>query len=354
MIEMDSSLPVDGPSRPFSQLSPEAQAARLQQLAWAAVERWPLQCVRLEPIKVRENAVYAIHTADNRRAVLRLHRLGYHSDASLRSELSWMQALETAGMEVPKPIPSRAGNAFERVSCPELPEARQVDVFEWIPGRQLGSVDTGLASDDPEIGRIYQIVGELAARMHNASGTWAAPADFTRHSWCDAGLFGESPLWGRFWELDALSNSQRRLLQHLREEVSRELLAFGKSPDRFGLIHGDLVPENILIDAERLRIIDFDDAGFGWHMFELATSLYFIRREPYYEIARDALLAGYRRHRPLPDEHARLLPMFLAARGTTYLGWIHTRKGERAATEMTPQLIDLAVAAANDYLETVT
>ena len=69
-------------------------------------------------------------------------------------------------------------------------------------------------------------------------------------------------------------------MKHLREEVSRELLAFVKSPDRFGLIHGDLVPENILIHAARLRIIDFDDAGFGWHMFELASSLYFIRREP--------------------------------------------------------------------------
>jgi Ser/Thr protein kinase RdoA (MazF antagonist) len=346
MIHTDSSLPLDGPSVPFSQLPPEVQAALLQQLAWAAAERWPLQCVRLEPIKVRENAVYAIHTADNRRAVLRVHRLGYHSDASLRSELSWMRALEAAGMEVPKPIPSRAGNTFERVSCPELPEARQVDVFEWIPGRQLGSVDAGLASDETEISSIYTLVGELAARMHNASGTWTAPADFTRHSWCEAGLAGESPLWGRFWELEALSASQRRLLERLREEVSRELLAFGKSPDRFGLIHGDLVPENILIDAERLRIIDFDDAGFGWHMF--------IRREPYYETARDALLAGYRRHRPLPNEHARLLPLFLAARGTTYLGWVHTRKGERVATELTPQLIELAVAAANDYLDSVT
>jgi len=42
--------------------------------------------------------------------------------------------------------------------------------------------------------------------------------------------------------------------------------------------------------------------------------------------------------------------MFLAARGTTYLGWVHTRKGEATARELTPQIIDLAVAAADDYL----
>ena len=28
--------------------------------------------------------------------------------------------------------------------------------------------------------------------------------------------------------------------------------------------------------ASRVCVIDFDDAGFGWHLFELATSLYFI------------------------------------------------------------------------------
>lgn len=156
-------------------------------------------------------------------------------------------------------------------------------------------------------------------------------------------------MWGRFWELEALSPTQRTLFEKLRARVGQELDAYGKTPDRFGLIHADLVPENILVEADRLRIIDFDDAGFGWHLFEIATSLYFIRRESFYEIAREALIAGYRRHRPLPDEHLRLLPLFLAARGTTYLGWVHTRKGEATAQELTPQLIELAVAAADDY-----
>jgi hypothetical protein len=41
--------------------------------------------------------------------------------------------------------------------------------------------------------------------------------------------------------------------------------------------------------------------------------------------------------------------MFLAARGTTYLGWVHTRRGEPAAREMVPQLVELATAAAEDY-----
>jgi Ser/Thr protein kinase RdoA (MazF antagonist) len=334
----------------FAELSPAEQSARLHRLALAAVERWPLEAVKIEPIKVRENAVYAVHTAGGRRVVLRVHRLGYHSDEALQSELTWMKALGASGVEVPQPIPSRDGRLFEHIDSAEVPGPRQVDVFEWIEGRQLGSVEHGLSTDPEWIARIYGIVGELAARMHNQSCTWQPPPGFQRHSWCDEGLAGDAPLWGRFWELEALTPTQRTLFRELRTRVGQELGAYGKTPDRFGLIHADLVPENILVEADRLRIIDFDDAGFGWHLFEIATSLYFIRRESFYEIAREALIAGYRRHRPLPDEHLRLLPLFLAARGTTYLGWVHTRKGEATAQELTPQLIELAVAAADDYL----
>jgi len=334
----------------FGELSPAEQGARLHKLACAAVKHWPLEAVRVEPIKVRENAVYAVHTADGRRVVLRVHRLGYHTDAALYSELAWMKALAASGIEVPQPILSRRGKPFELVDGEGVPGPRQVDVFEWIDGHQLGAIEAGLSNDPEWVARIYGIVGELAAQMHNQSCAWRPPAEFERHSWCDEGLAGDSPLWGRFWELDALSPTQRALFERLRARIVEELTAYGKAPDRFGLIHADLIPENILVDANRLRIIDFDDAGFGWYLFEIATSLYFIRRETHYEVARDALVAGYRRHRSLSDEHLRLLPMFLAARGTTYLGWVHTRKGEATARELTPQLIELAVAAADDYL----
>jgi Ser/Thr protein kinase RdoA (MazF antagonist) len=334
----------------FAQLSAREQAERMHQLALTAITLWPVECLRLEPLKVRENAVYSVHTPDHRRAVLRVHRAGYHSDAALHSELAWMQALAASGIEVPQPIPSRAGKAFELIHFAGVPGTRQVDVFEWIDGQPLGSVEHGLSGDPANVQRIYATVGQLAARMHNQASTWLPPASFRRHSWCKAGLVGETPLWGRFWDLAGLSPSQRAFFKHLRARLSRDLSRFASTPDRFGLIHADLVPENILVDGDRVRIIDFDDAGFGWHLFEIATSLYFIRRESYYEHAREALIAGYRQHRALPDEHLRLLPMFLAARGTTYLGWIHTRKGEPAAQDLTPRIIDLAIAAAEDYL----
>ncbi len=333
----------------FADLSPEEQARRLLALATSALEHWELDVERLEPLKVRENAVYAVHLRCGRRVVLRVHRYGYHTDAALESEHLWLQALCASGIEVPRFRATRHGRMFARVSVPGLSGPRQVDLLEWIDGLPLGALSE-LNVHETQIELIYGTIGALAAAMHNHSSGWSQPPGFVRHAWDAEGLVGEQPLWGRFWELDALSAEQRRLFLTLRSRLLAELPTCGVTSDRFGLIHADLVPENILITGAGPRIIDFDDGGHGWHMFELATSLYFIRRERYYEAAREALLAGYRRHRPLPEEHAKMLPLFLAARGTTYLGWAHTRRGEPTALELTPQLIGLAAAAAAEYL----
>ena len=338
------------PAVAFSALEPAEQARLLHELAERAAAYWPLEVQRIEPIKIRENAVYAVYTAEGPHAVLRVHRLGYHSDAALESEAQWMQALAHSGIEVPQPIPSRAGRPFERVEHARVPGPRQVDMLGWIEGRQLGEVGAELAREPAWIERVYGTIGELMAAMHNQANAWQPPPRFQRHRWDVEGLAGERPLWGRFWELEALSASQCDLFRRMRLHIAEALARYGDAPDRFGLIHADLVPENILVLGDRPRVIDFDDAGYGWHLFDLATTLYFIRRERHYAVARDALIAGYRRRRALAAEHLRLLPLFLAARGTTYLGWVHTRKGEQVARELTPQLIELAVAACEDCL----
>jgi Ser/Thr protein kinase RdoA (MazF antagonist) len=321
----------------------------MQALALIALRDWDLEVARLVPIKVRENAVFRIDLADGGRAVLRVHRGGYHSDAELHSEFVWMRALEAAGIPVPRVIRSRHGRDFEVITTAAISGARQIDVFEWIDGRQLGSVESGVSGEGAAIAAQYHMIGAIAARMHNQSAGWQCPTGFRRHAWDAAGLVGEQPFWGRCWELDALTPGQKSLLTRARAQIARELAAFGTKPDRYGLIHADLVPENLLVDGHRVQVIDFDDAGFGWHLFELATSLYFITGDSIYPIARDALIRGYRSERELPEQTLARLPLFLAARGTTYLGWVHTRRGSDTARELTPFLAERACAVAEEY-----
>jgi Ser/Thr protein kinase RdoA (MazF antagonist) len=332
----------------MSATDPAALLAEMQAIAQAALGRWDLPATALTPIKVRENAVFRLDLADGGRAVLRVHRQGYHSDAGLQSEFVWLRALEAAGIRVPRVIRSRFGRDFERIG--QGAAERQIDVFEWVEGRQLGSIENGVGNDAAAVAEQYYQIGVLAARVHNQTQGWNCPPSFYRHAWDAAGLAGETPLWGRFWELAALSRPQRDLLLELRRRVAEDLEAFGTTPDRYGLIHADLVPENLLIDDGRVCVIDFDDAGFGWHLFELATSLYFITHEPVYPAAREALIRGYRTLRALPDSALERLPLFIAARGTTYLGWVHTRSESETARELTPFLVERACALAEEYL----
>ena len=284
---------------------------------------------------------------------MRIHRAGYHSDEALRSELQWMTALGDYGIRVPTLVPCRNGAPFAVVAGGGVPEPRQVDIFEWVDGRQLGSAEEGVG-DSGAISDTYHTIGALAAQLHNQASDWCVPDDFVRHAWDAPGLVGPEPFWGPFWELAALTAEQRELLQTARDKVNVDLGAYAARPenaDRYSLIHADFVAENLMVDGDTVRLIDFDDSGYGWHLFELATALYFEMEADYYREAYDALIEGYRQHRALPDTQLAYLPLFFLARSFTYLGWVHTRFETETARELTPVLVDKACKLAREYLQ---
>ena len=60
------------------------------------------------------------------------------------------------------------------------------------------------------------------------------------------------------------------------------------------------------MDGGHVRVIDFDDAGFGWHLYELAIVLYYYQDAPNFELMRRALIAGYRSRTNLVRTDSRL------------------------------------------------
>ena len=331
----------------------EATLARLEKLAHQVMAHWNIAPRALRLVKFRENAVFRVDADHGLSYALRIHRAGYHSDAALHSELQWMAALQQAGVDVPRLVPAADGRLFVTAATGKEGEHVQVDLFEWIDGQPLGSSEEGVGGQLAQVVATYRTVGGIAARLHNQAVAWRLPAGFQRHSWDTEGLVGERPLWGRFWELAALTKAQRSLLLAARERVRTGIAAFAASADpheTYSLIHADFVPENLLLAQGKVRLLDFDDAGFGWHLFDLATALWFIQGDRHYEAARDALVAGYRAFRELPEEHLAVLPVFMMARGFTYLGWVHTRPGSREARELTPHLVRLACSFAERKL----
>ncbi|MCK1297394.1 MULTISPECIES: phosphotransferase [unclassified Bradyrhizobium] len=334
----------------LSALSSEEQVAAMTAVARAALSRWAGSFEDLSLVKYRENAVFHLRRDNGDRFALRVHRIGYHTDAELTSELQWMSALATSGFDAPSVVPAKDGSLFVKATTPILPQPLQVDMLVWLEGEPLGSIETGLSCPSDELSSLYGQVGRLAACLHDQSAGWQFPAGFSRHAWDSRGLLGPNPFWGEFCDLAALSD-HLSLIERACQNAKHDLGRLGRSAENYGLIHADLVPENILRSNHRLMLIDFDDAGFGWHMFELATALFWYTDKPYYGTIRDALLAGYRSVRPLPEPQWRQLPLFLFLRSLTYLGWIRTRSETQIALELTPMLIERAVLSAKEYLD---
>ncbi|RTR38761.1 aminoglycoside phosphotransferase [Shewanella canadensis] len=334
----------------FYSLDEQQQCQFFEKLLREAICQWPVDIESLELVKHRENAVFKLMTTSGEKYAVRVHRANYHTNDELLSEIKWNKALADSGIETSSFLKTKDGRYFHVEKRDYVPEPRQIDIVKWVDGEPLGSIEAGVDLSIESLMASYTCIGEIMARCHNQASQWELPTDFTRHAWDVDGLFGKCPTWGKFWELECLNNQERILLNTVKKELSNEFNEFGQTPDRYSLIHADMLPENLLESGDSYSLIDFDDAGFGWHMFDIATSLFFHLGEEHFDDVLHALLTGYRRVRDLPDEHLAMLPSFLLARGTTYLGWAHTRKETDIAKELTPIVKAGVIELAEHYL----
>ena len=307
-------------------------------VAEKALPHWGLQGGTLTVIAARENTVYKVDH-DVGTFALRLHRKGYRTDSQLAAELDWMAWLDRCGLSVPAPVPSLTGAHLQHV------DGTQVDVLTWLQGE---TIDTALPklSLSAQCG-LFRQLGETIARLHDASDRWPGAASCDRPAWDKDGLLGEAPLWDCFWGNPDLTPPQRKLMSTFRATASADLERLAPSLD-YGLIHSDLVPVNLMWTGEALHLIDFDDGGFGFRLFELATALLKHRAHPSYPILKDSLIDAYAAVRPIDTRH---LTLFMALRAATYVGWNMTRMNEDGAEGRNDRFINSASALAYRYIE---
>lgn len=334
----------------FYAQSEAEQIAGLGQLAKAALGRWGLDGADISPVAYRENMTFRVDAGARGCFALRIHQARYRTDDNIRSELAFMQALGERGIRTPYVVPAKDGAFLVIAESKAVPEPRQCDLFEWIDGRPLRAAGETYSGDIQALAAIYREVGREAGAIANMSASWVRPAGFSRPSWDAEGIFGRKALLGDFRKLEGISTEQRALLDRLAERLSTDLESFGKSPDRYGLSHGDFLPENIMVCADGIRMIDFDDCGEGWYLFDFTTALLDMLGEPAFDPCLDAMIAGYREHQPLPDEHLAMLPAFFVARALSYLGWAASRTHLEKAAVIKPVLLGAMEEMAPFYL----
>ncbi|MCP3984443.1 MAG: phosphotransferase [bacterium] len=320
----------------------------IREVADLALVEWDLGVARVELVSRSENVVFRVDTDGGRTFALRVHRSGYHTLAELESEPLWTAALNQAGIGAPVAEPTRTGSHYAVVGVPGTDEVRHVGLVPWFEGVPLNEM-IDEATDGTARDSHFEQLGRLMATMHDQAAGWSLPSRFERHSLDADGFAGEAPFWGRFWDIPQLTPEQRETLTDARGRVRARLLEYGKDRGTYSLIHADLRSTNVLVKGDRVHVIDFDDAGFGWHQYDMAAVLFDYATHEDYEPIRDALIAGYRSKRSISDEDLALLPMFVLIRMMASLGWLNERP-EVELHKLLPVLVELACARAREFL----
>lgn len=282
----------------------------IEALAQEAARHWGGQSPRL--IRNRENAVFEI-TLPTGPAALRLHRMGYQSDAAIWSELWWCAALAAEGVAVPAALPNLQGDLLVTLS-----NGRKASVIDWVKGEALGIAGQPFDMPTPVLLARHRALGRLVADFHAATARLTLPETFTRPRWDIPGLVGDDPFWGRFWDHPEATPDQRATLIRARAFLRERLQAHAATAPIVP-IHADVLRENILVNDQSLSLIDFDDSGWGFALYDLGTVLSQNLYEPAYEAIRDALMEGY------GTTNQEMVEVFTLARTCASVGWTMPR-----------------------------
>ncbi len=307
----------------FADLTYRGQVRRMRSLAEAALEAFPLTAPDLRFVAHGENTTFRVResSAGNAEYLLRIHRPARHgrfvdSNAAILSELRWLEALDRdTDLSVPKPVVTRDGLLTVAVESGGVPGPRTCSLLVWMDGANRSASARS---------RHFELLGGAMARLHNHTATWGPPPGFVRIRWDAETFFGNTMEYGGLaardvWNL--LPATLRVSFDRVAVHVSGVMDALGTGPEVFGLIHADLHLDNVLFAGSDVRIIDFDDSGMGYHLYDIAVALWEQRHRPDFPERRDAFLNGYRAHREIRPGLLVHLDSFIAAREVAFGLW---------------------------------
>lgn len=341
-----------------------ARHARLEAIARDALRAHGIDAdATLTLLNVSENATYTVDDpATGERSVLRLHRPGYHSRTAIDSELAWIAALRAGHVvSTPEVLPTAEGELVAVGRHPDG-ERRHAVRFAWVPGQQPAGVR--LVDD-------FRALGAITARLHAHARAWRRPAWFTRFAWGYETSIGPRGHWGRWQDGMAVGPEEHAVLARLDAALHRRLAAFGDGPDRFGLVHADMRLANLLVvddggadgvavgersadgagrAGSAVTVIDFDDCGFGWYLYDLGSSLSFIEDDPRVPELTDAWVDGYREVGGLTCAEVAELPTFVLLRRLLLVAWIGSHSDTELARSMGAEYTRASCDLAEQYL----
>jgi Ser/Thr protein kinase RdoA (MazF antagonist) len=327
-----------------SALKNEQLIERIEALASTALYLWALPAgATARLINISENATFLVEAPGGHKSILRVHRQNYHTQNAISCELAWMAALaQEGGIVTPGVVPGINGKPIQEHGIEGLPGTRYLVMFEFVDGEEPSATENLAPS--------FEELGEIAARSHVHSIAWKKPANFERLVWNTETVFGDNATWGDWRNAPNMDATAGAVMQRLQDVVTRRLEKYGVDSDRYGLIHADMRLANLLINEGSTRLIDFDDCGSGWFMYDFAAGISFMEDHPQVPALKRAWVTGYRKVRGLSEQDEREMDTFVMLRRLALCAWIGSHGEVDIARELSPVFVPVTVELAERYL----
>lgn len=299
-------------------------------------------------LKYSENVIFKITFREAFPVVLRIHRPGYHNIEELEGEILWMDEIHhDTDVELPVVYRGRDGRFLQKMTTFSGEEV-YVSVISFLEGSPLGELK------DDELIKGLESLGEITAKLHMQSINRDKSVVIKRFYWDINNLFGDNNdgIWGSWRDYKALTKEQYRILEKCTSVMKDKLNHYGRSNEKFGLIHADLHFYNVINNNGVNQIIDFDDSGYGFYMYDMGCALVTYSRN-LTELEK-AWVRGYEKVRKLSDEDKKLIPMFVLLRRITRLAWLATHSDSDTAKTVDNEYLDVTIDMAKEWLKANT
>jgi Ser/Thr protein kinase RdoA (MazF antagonist) len=290
----------------------DERAATYEQLAVAVLRAFDLTAAEVHFLGHNSGTAYRVENAEAGRLLLKVHSPQGDSEglpaAAIRGGLQWLAAMaEVTDLPVQTPLSDPSGALLPFVTFRDL--SLPCSVQRWLDGQQVEALSTDQA----------RAVGYLLGRWHEFSQSHAMDADeavrydspYLAHALDDLRVLATT---------GAITDDSWYTIEEAVVLARSQVDAIGTSPGVFGVVHGDLNPDNIIVaDDGSVRFIDLAQLALAPYLWDIGVALY---QYSYQDASvRRAIVSAYREARPGLNLPPLTLEAFVCATALTNLAF---------------------------------
>lgn len=293
-------------------------------------------------LKYSENLTFLIDSG-NEKKIFRVNRPDYHTFAELNSEVVWMDMIrKNTNLIVPEVFAGTNKNLIQNIVSEKTGMTYYCSLFSFMSGAIVKNIR------GKELLRKMFEIGKITAKLHIFSIKNINNLD--RFEWNYESLFGENARWGDWRKYKGLTEDNILLIENVLEIIKIRLENFGKSIEKYGIIHSDLHLSNIITKGDALKVIDFDDCGYGWYMYDLGCTL--VDYNDGLKELISAWIRGYEKIRKLSYHEKKEIPTFILMRRILRLAWLESHADSDTARLVDNKYLTKTIQLCTKYLST--